>query len=131
MRVIPEIGNGRNIGGGVIEARDVVLVRDANPIFARDLAAFGSVEEVAHYGFVVEGFLVIVEGFDFHEARAAVAERMVVIVAMRFLDNDFVLIPAISVGMFRMASLLPRVTQAAVPTVRAPAAPEVTSRLHT
>ena len=90
LSVVPEIGDRGNIGSGIVEAGDAVLVSDANPVFAGDFATFRGVEEMGHYGFVVEGFFVFVHGFNFDIANAAIAESVVVIVAVGFLDDDFV-----------------------------------------
>ena len=67
-----------------------MLVSDADPVFAGDFAALGGIEEESHNGFVVEGAFVLVHGFDFDVASATVADGVVVIVAMRFLDDNFV-----------------------------------------
>src|SRR6201998_4153734 len=87
LGVIPEIGNWRNIGGGIVEAGNVVLVSDADPIFTGDFAVFGGIEELGHDGLVGKGLFVLLHSFDFDELSAAIADGVVVVVAMGFLDN--------------------------------------------
>ncbi len=68
-----------------------MLMRYSNPVLAADSSFFGGVEEVGHHCFVRERLLVICHRLDFNEADAAVQQRVIIIVAMRFLNDDFVL----------------------------------------
>ena len=63
---------------------------NANPVFTAD-GTFNSVEEVSHHGFFREGVLVLVHRLDFDDFDAAVSHRVVVFIAVRLLNDNFVL----------------------------------------
>src|SRR5262249_50255270 len=104
LRVIPKIRNRGNIRSSVIETRNIVLVGDANPVFAGDFA-FGGVKEGGHDGFIVERFFVLVESFDFNKLDAAVAQSVVIVVTVSFLDDYFVF-EAVEIGGYGKDGLL-------------------------
>lgn len=67
-----------------------MLMSDAHPVLAADLAPFRRVEEVSHDGVVVKGSLVIVQSLDLDKADAAIPDSVFVIVTMSLLDEDFI-----------------------------------------
>ena len=91
LGVIPEIGNRRHVGGGVVEGRDVVGVGHADPVFAADLALLGGIEEMGHHGAVVEGRFVLLQGLDFDHFDAGAEHGVVIAVAVGLLNDDLVL----------------------------------------
>jgi len=97
--------------GGVVKTGDAMAVGHANPVLAADLPAFRGVEEMRHHRAIVERGLVFPQGLDFDEADTAIGERVVVVVAVGLLDDDFGLEPGHVVGMLRTADLFPMVTQ--------------------
>ena len=90
LRVIPQIRNRRNIRRRIIEARDPMLVGNAHPVFAADLA-FTGIKKVGHNGVIVESLFVLFKCFHLDKANATISQRMVVSITMRFLNDYFVL----------------------------------------
>ena len=70
-----------------------MLVGDTHPVFAADLA-LTSIKKVSHHGAIGESQLVLRKGFHFHKANSAIADGMVVAIAMSLLNDDFVFQPA-------------------------------------
>src|SRR6201987_5235158 len=68
-----------------------MLVGDADPVFPAAFAAFTRVEKLCHDRLVVEGLVVLFHGLDFDETQAAIANRVVVVVAMSLLNDNFIL----------------------------------------
>ena len=66
-------------------------MRHAHPLFAADLALVGGVEEVRHHGPLIERGFVFLQRLHFRVANSAVAQGVIVLVAVGFLDNHFVL----------------------------------------
>ena len=67
-----------------------MLVGDADPIFPADLSALSGVKEVCHRGPGRESSVVFFERFDLHQLHTAASHGMIVIVAMRSLNQDLV-----------------------------------------
>src|SRR5205807_6256674 len=89
LSVIPQIENRRNIRRRIIEARDSMLVGNAHPVFATDLA-FTGIKKVGHNREIVESLLVLLERFHFDKTNAAITQRMVVSITMCFLNDHLV-----------------------------------------
>jgi len=89
-RVVPQVGNRRDIGGSVVETRHPVLVGHPYPILPADLPG-PCVKEVRHRGMFVERSFVLLQGFHLDKTNSAIAEGMVISVAMRLLNNHFAL----------------------------------------
>ena len=89
LGVIPEIRNRRNVGSRVIETWDAMLVGHTHPVFAADLA-LTSIKKVGHHCAIGKSLLVLRKGFDFNKTDAAIADGMVVSIAMSLLNDDFV-----------------------------------------
>src|SRR5215469_18542604 len=69
-----------------------MLMGNPHPIFAADFP-FGCVEEVRHHSALAERLLVFVERFYIDETNSTVSERMVIVIAVRFLNDHFILEP--------------------------------------
>ncbi len=91
LRIVPQIGDRRHIGSRVVKAGDAVLVRHTNPVFARDLPLLRGVKEKRHDRPVVKGSFVVLQGFDLDEADTAIPHRVIVAIAVRLLNDHFVL----------------------------------------
>ncbi len=89
LGVVPQVRNWGNIGSRVVETGHAVLVRHPHPVFAVDVLLSG-VEEVCHHRAVIEGLLVLLERFHFHKAHSAIADGVVIVIAMRLLHDDFI-----------------------------------------
>src|SRR5581483_7253587 len=61
-----------------------------HPVLAADLARSG-IEEMRHRRLLVKCPLVFLKSFHFNETDAAITDGMVIAIAVRFLDDDFVL----------------------------------------
>ena len=96
LSVVPQVRNRGNVGGRVVETWNAVFVGHPHPVFAADVL-FSGIEEVRHHRALIEGLLVLLERFHFHEAHSAIADGVVIVIAMRLLHNDFIL-QAVHVG---------------------------------
>ena len=68
-----------------------MLVSHADPIFPADPPSFSSIEELRHHRTFGEGAFVFIKGFHVDKTRATVSNRVIVVIVMRLLDDDFVL----------------------------------------
>src|SRR5215472_1875181 len=68
-----------------------MLMGNPHPIFAADFP-FRCVEEMRHHGAIAERLVVFVERF-YIDANSTVSECMVIVVAVRFLNDHFILEP--------------------------------------
>ena len=68
-----------------------MLVGYADPIFPTDPASLGGIEKLCHYRAFREGSFIFIERFHVDEACATVSNRVIVVIAMRLLDDNFVL----------------------------------------
>ena len=91
--VIPQIGNRRYIGGGIVETGHAVAMGHLDPFFAPDLALFRRIVEVAHHRAVGERRLILRQTLHLDKADAAIADGMVVAIAVRLLNDDLILQP--------------------------------------
>ena len=66
-----------------------MLVGHTYPVFAADLA-LTSIKKVGHHCAIGKSLLVLRKGFDFNKTDAAIADGMVVSIAMSLLNDDFV-----------------------------------------
>jgi hypothetical protein len=82
--------NRRNVGSGIIETRDSMLVSNAHPVFAADLA-FTGIKRVGHNAVIGESLFVLLERFHFDKANSAIAQSMVLSITMCFLNDYLVL----------------------------------------
>src|SRR5580700_12014501 len=75
---------------------------DANPVFSTDLSGICGVVKKTHNGITGESRLILPQSLHVDEANAAVAHRVIVIVAVCFL-NDYLILEAVHVGRHGMA----------------------------
>ena len=79
----------RHVGGDVIERGNAMFAADFGELRKFDLShGIVRVEKVHHHGALVDGADQVVDGFDFHVADAAIADRVIVPVTVRLLDDD-------------------------------------------
>jgi hypothetical protein len=63
FRVIPKVGNGRDIGSSIVEARNSMLVSYTHPILPADVSSLGRIEELRHNGAICKGSLIFLKRF--------------------------------------------------------------------
>src|SRR5258707_8902271 len=68
-----------------------MLVSHTDPLFPTDPASLGGIEKLCHYCAFGEGSTIFVKRFHIDEARAAISDRMIVVIVMCLLDDNFVL----------------------------------------
>jgi hypothetical protein len=79
LRVLPEILDGRHVGGGVVEGGDTVLLAKLRELLVSDLPdVVVRVVEEHHRGLRVDGPLELLARLHFHDGDAAVPHRVVV-----------------------------------------------------
>ena len=92
LRVLPQVLDRRDVGGGVVHRRYAVLPSQRGELFVLDPSLLVVVVvEQHHCGLRTDGALQILARLDLDELHAAVADRMVVTEPMRFLNDDFAL----------------------------------------
>src|ERR1700737_5348925 len=70
-----------------------MLERHSHPILPADFSCT-RVEKVGHHRTLGERLLVLFKRFHLHKANSAIPEGMVISVAMRFLNDHFILKPS-------------------------------------
>ena len=92
--VIPQVGDGRNVGSGIQVARHIVFMSDGKPGCTIDDARLsfrpGGIEVVGHDGAVTEGALVVIQPVYFADGDTANEHGVIILISMLFLDDDFV-----------------------------------------
>ena len=68
------------------------------PLFTADLASLRCIEEVRHHGAIAERGAVIADADDLLDRNIAELHGVVVLIAVRFLHNDFILVACDSAG---------------------------------
>ncbi len=120
----------RRVGRRVIHARNLVFLRQLNPLIHLDLAGgIGKVGEVHHGGPLANRLAQFIAGFDLDQLDAGGPQLMVERVAMGFLDDDFRLHSSQVRQLFDECFVVP-VRIPASPDCIAAAAPEVTSAVY-
>ena len=90
--VLPQVLHGRDVGGGIVERGNAVLLSELCEFFVLDLTdTVVGIEEEHHRGVGIDRPFQILARFDFHHPHAAVANGMVVAEAVRLLDDGFTL----------------------------------------
>ena len=92
LRVLPQVVDGRYVGGGVVQRRNAMFLSEPGELFVADppFRVVVVVEE-HHRGLVVDRALQVFSCLDFHEPHTAVADGMVVTEAMGFLNDRLAL----------------------------------------
>src|SRR5712691_580711 len=92
LRVLPQVGGGRYVGGGVVQGGNSVLPSEPDELFVLDPPfRVVVVVEKHHRGLLVDGAFQVVSRLYLHEPHTAVADGMVVTEAMGFLNDDLAL----------------------------------------
>src|SRR5579871_2432556 len=85
--IVPKMGNGWSIGGGIDERRDVILLAQLHPLLDFDLPErIGKVAEMHHRRLVVDGVGKVFPALNFDEPHAGCTKLVIKGVSMGFLN---------------------------------------------